>query len=236
LNLRFKLAILAFIIITPLLLYYFTPVGQLVNIENIIEQKDNLRQAVQENLILSVLIYVVFYIGVSVFTLPGSALMSVIAGFFYGTLAGILVINIGATCSAIAGFIASRYIFGRDIQSRYSTKLKRFNAEMKNNGKNYLITLRIIPVFPFFLVNLLAGVTRIPLRTFIWTTSLGIIPGSFVYAYIGNTGAVASSVPRGKTGTQIIIALFMLGILSILPVIIKKYQTHIRRKSESKSE
>ncbi|HAX18148.1 MAG TPA: TVP38/TMEM64 family protein [Actinobacteria bacterium] len=235
-KLSFKLAILAFIILTPLLLFYFTPLGKVVDIENIIEQEDNLRQDVQEHLIISVLIYVVFYIAVSVFTLPGSAIMSVLAGFFYGTAAGILVINIGATCSAVAGFAASRYILGRDIQSRYSSKLIKFNADMESNGKNYLITLRIIPVFPFFLVNLLAGVTRIPLRTFIWTTSLGIIPGSFVYAYIGNTGASASSFSDGKTRTHIIIALFMLGILSILPVIIKKYQAHRRSMSENKSE
>jgi uncharacterized membrane protein YdjX (TVP38/TMEM64 family) len=198
-----------------------------MNIEVVIEHKDSLRQAVQESLLLSLVIYMIIYIAVSVFMVPGSAIMSMLAGFLYGTLAGTLIINIGATCSAVAGFFASRYIFGRDIQSRYSRKLERFNTEMENNGKNYLITLRIIPVFPFFLVNLLSGITMIPLWTFIWTTSLGIIPGSFVYAYIGNTCSLASSVPEGRTGTHIIIALSMLGILSILPA-------YLRRKSDSK--
>ncbi|MBL7006514.1 MAG: VTT domain-containing protein, partial [Spirochaetia bacterium] len=85
----------------------------------------------------------------------------------------------------------------------------------------YLLTLRFIPIFPFFLVNLLAGVTSVKALTFIWTTALGIIPGSFVYSYLGYAGA---SLKPGETDFpyEVLIALVLLGLLSLVPVAVKK--------------
>ena len=107
------------------------------------------------------------------------------------------------------------------VHEKYGTKLERFDRELAENGKNYLLTLRFIPIFPFWMINLLAGVARVSPATFVWTTSLGIIPASAVYNYVGyafgSVGGEADVVIR-----NVVFTLVALTAISILPVIIKK--------------
>ncbi len=106
---------------------------------------------------------------------------------------------------------------------------KSLNEELEKNGKSYLLTLRLIPIFPFFLVNLMSGLSTIALTTFVWTTAIGIIPGSFVYAYAGSQ---LSSIQTTEdiVSPSILLALVMLGILSLIPTVYGKVQ---QRKGES---
>ncbi len=82
-------------------------------------------------------------------------------------------------------FLFARYLLGQLLQDKYQLQLDRFNREMEASGSRYLLTLRLIPIFPFFLINFLSGLTRVPLKTFAWTTALGIIPGTIIFAYAG---------------------------------------------------
>ena len=164
---------------------YSQPLGDAVNLQNLLSQKEKLIESVRQSFLLSAGIFIALYIAVVAFSIPGATVMSLLGGFFFGPLWGTLFINIGATTGAFCIFLAARYILGREIQDRYSEKLARFNREIDENGKNYMLTLRLLPVFPFFLINLLAGFTRIPAGTFIWTTSLGIIPGVFCFRLSG---------------------------------------------------
>ena len=93
-------------------------------------------------------------------------------------------------------FLAARYFLGEGIQNKYGDKLARFNREIEENGASYMFTLRLIPIFPFFLVNLFAGVTSIKASQFLVTTSLGIIPGSLAYTWLGYAGAtIGQGIP-----------------------------------------
>jgi len=108
----------------------------------------------------------------------------------FGTVPAAVYINIGATFGATQAFLAARGLAGNWIQGSFQEPLQRFNKEMERHGHSYLLILRILPVLPFFLVNYCAGISKIPLRTFVWTTSLGILPGSLVHTFIGrNCGA-----------------------------------------------
>jgi uncharacterized membrane protein YdjX (TVP38/TMEM64 family) len=141
-------------------------------------------------------------------------------GFLFGALLGTLYVNAGATTGATLAFLFCRYAAGDWIQEKYLDKLITFNRELSENGYRYLLALRLIPLFPFFLINAGAGLTKIPLRTFVWTTSLGILPGSFVYAFAGKQlGSIESM--GDIFSTEILIAFSLLALLVLVPVVVK---------------
>ena len=154
------------------------------------------------------------------FLLPIATLLTLSGGMLFGFAFGTIFVNIGATFGAILAFLFARYIMGEQIQKKYSTQLTKFNQELEHNKYQYLFSLRFLPIFPFFIVNFLCGVTKIDLKTFIITTSLGIIPGSFVYTYAGSQVASISSINDIFT-KEILIAFVLLGVLTLMPVIIK---------------
>jgi uncharacterized membrane protein YdjX (TVP38/TMEM64 family) len=219
-SIKIKLIIIALAGVIIVALYNFTPLGDLIDLQKIVEQKELLLLRVRENYILSALGFVLLYIAATALSIPGATVLSLLGGFFFGPYLGVLLINMGATTGALLIFLAARYFLGKDVQKKYSKKLAQFNREVAKNGKNYFLTLRLIPLFPFFLINLLSGFTNVKVFTFIWTTAIGIIPGSFVYAYLGSTGAATGE--DSSFGIKITIALILLGLLSLLPVLMKK--------------
>ena len=153
-------------------------------------------------------------------SIPGATILTLAAGFLFGFF-GIIYVNIGATIGAILAFLVARYLLGNWLQKRYGERFVSFNKEIAENGYNYLLTLRFIPLFPFFLVNIFAGITRIPLMTYVWTTMVGIAPASFVYIYAGRQlGAIDK--PGDILSGQIMLAFVLLGLLALSPVFFKK--------------
>lgn len=220
-----RLSILLGIVVALFVLLRYTPLAELLDLKRTQENRDQLIQAVRDHFLWAALIFIAGYIAVVAFSIPGATVLSITGGFFFGPVVATLFINIGATIGALGIFLAARYILGNSIQRKYADQLARFNRELEQNGKNYLLTLRLIPIFPFFLINLMAGFTNIKTRTFLWTTAVGIIPGSFVYAYLGYTGA---TIKEGESmiPPQILIALVLLGLLSLIPVLVRKFSTN----------
>jgi len=214
-----RLIILVVIVAGILSLVRFTPVGDYLNPQMLQENKEALKGFVERNYLASVLVYIVAYILVVALSIPGAMWLSIGGGFFFGVVFATIYINIGATIGATIVFLAARFFLGEMIQNKYGDKLARFNREVETNGSNYLITLRLIPVFPFWMINLFAKVTKIKPRTFIWTTSLGIIPGSAVYAY---AGYAINDIGEGGIPKNIIFALLLLAALSAVPLVVKK--------------
>jgi uncharacterized membrane protein YdjX (TVP38/TMEM64 family) len=180
-----KRIILLALFVAAIILLRFTPLGALFTFENLKQHRDSLSLSVQNRYWLSVAGFIALYVLVTSLSLPGAAVLTLAAGFLFGTLAGTVYVNVGATTGASAAFLSARYFLGKGLQEKYQSQLRKFNTEIERSGTSYLLTLRLIPVFPFFLINFLSGLTTIPLRTFIWTTSLGIIPGTVVYAFAG---------------------------------------------------
>jgi uncharacterized membrane protein YdjX (TVP38/TMEM64 family) len=214
-----RLVVLAVIVVGIFSLIRFTPVGNYLNPEMLQENKEALKGFVERNYLASVLVFIVAYILVVSLSIPGAMWLSIGGGFFFGVVFATIYINIGATIGATIVFLAARFFLGEMIQNKYGEKLSKFNREVETNGSNYLITLRLIPVFPFWMINLFAGVTKIKPRTFIWTTSLGIIPGSAVYAY---AGYAINDIGAGGVPKNIIFALLLLAALSAVPLVVKK--------------
>jgi len=209
------------IVIAVVVLDRFTGLSGYLTFENLVENKQLLAKLVADNFAISVVIYVVVYTLAVGLSIPGATMLTLAGGFLYGTLFGIVFVNMGATGGAFIAFFAARYFLGGSLQDKYGEKLKKFNAEFDANGHNYLIMLRLMPVFPFFLINLLAGLTTIKVRTFIWTTSLGIIPGSAVYAFAGSQLETINT-PKDILSFNIVLAFVVLGLFSVIPVLVKK--------------
>jgi len=153
------------------------------------------------------------------FFVPGALVLSITGGFLFGVIPGVIYLNIGGTLGAALAFLSSRYWVGQWIQQRYSSVLKTFNEEVAKHGHYYLISLRIVPVLPFFLVNYLAGLTKISLRKFVGTTSVGMLPGSFVYTLAGQQLETVNA-PEDILSVRLIIAFSLLALFALLPVMI----------------
>lgn len=191
--------------------------------------RDMLLEVVNENYLLSSLLFVLIYIGVTALSIPGATIMTLTGGYIFSYI-GVIHVNLGATAGATLAFLASRYIIGSTIQEKYADNLIRLNKEIDENGSNYMLMLRFIFVFPFFLLNLLAGLTKIPTTKFIWTTSLGILPGSMAYIYAGKQLKEINSL-SDVLSFNVILAFIFLTIIAILPVLITKLRDLMKSKN-----
>lgn len=189
--------------------------------ENLKVQKDVLLDFSKQNYTFSIVLFISTYILSVAFMLPISTVLTLTGGFLFGSIFGVLFVNIGATFGAIVAFLFARYILGDKVQQKYNKHLSRFNKELEANKYQYLFSLRFLPIFPFFLVNFLCGVTKLDIKTFVITTTLGILPASFVFTYAGSQLATINSLGDIFT-KEILFAFILLGILTLTPVIIKK--------------
>jgi uncharacterized membrane protein YdjX (TVP38/TMEM64 family) len=191
------------------------------------EQREVLRVFVEKNYVLSVLSFLLLTVSTAFFV-PGAIALVLAAGFFFGVIPGALFAVTGLTLGAATAFLVARYVLGDWVQERYRLPLAAFNEEMRRHGHYYLLTLRVVPVLPFFLVNILAGLTKISLKRFVAMTSLGMLPVAFIYSFAGRKLASINS-PRDILSPGMIAALVLLAILILLPVILKTVES-MRKK------
>ncbi len=221
-NIPYKKRLLIVCIILGIIITLrFVGIGEYINLQQIKHHKEYLQYIVEYNYNFAVFAYIILYSVAVTLALPVAAVLTVAGGFFFGTLLGALYSNIGATIGATLLFLMVRYLIGNMLQKKYSPQLKRFNDAMQENGIYYLLTVHLIAVIPFFLINILAGLTNISLWTFVWTTSVGIFPGSLVFAFAGTQFAEIESI-RDVFSFNIILAFILLALLALLPVIIKR--------------
>jgi uncharacterized membrane protein YdjX (TVP38/TMEM64 family) len=186
------------------------------------EQREVLHAFLEKNYILSVLTFILLTVSTAFFV-PGAIALVLAAGFFFGAIPGALFSVTGLTLGAVSAFLVARYVFGDWIQEKYRVPLAAFNEEMRGHGHYYLLTLRIVPVVPFFLVNILAGLTRISLKRFAVSTFIGLLPASFIYSFAGRKLAGINS-PRDVLSPGMIAALLLLAVLVLFPVFMKNFR------------
>lgn len=201
----------------------FSGITDVVTIDYIRQNKAILFDFIQSNYWLSVFMYIASYIFLVTFSVPVTIIMTISGGYFYGTVQAAAYSNIGATIGSLCSFLATRYLVGDYLRERYSKAYHAFNDRFERDGVSYLLSLHFFPVTPFFLINVLAGLSTIPAWTFAWTTSLGIVPGSLVYAFAGRQFNYIDS-PADLLSGPVMIALGLLALLSLLPIIVRKLQ------------
>jgi len=221
--------IILFLVILGLFFYF--DLNRFLGLKTLQENQINLQNFIQKNYVLGSLSYIFIYTLIVAFALPGGLIMTLTGGLLFGFVA-ILFVNIAATLGAIISFLASRYLIGNSLQKKYSKQLEKFNQNLSQNELSYLFFLRLAPVFPFFLVNLLLGATKVKIRNFVVSTSLGTLPATTVYVFAGT--ALSNIKNLGDIlSTEVFLALTGLSLLSLLPILIKIFQKIYKDQNRS---
>jgi len=187
---------------------------------------------VREHYLLALMAYVAIYALVIAVSVPGGAALTIAGGFLFGQIVGCAATVVAATLGATALFLAARTALGDPLRARAGPWLRRLEQGFAENALSYLLVLRLVPLFPFFVVNLVPAFLGVRLRTYVLGTFLGIIPGTFVYAAVGaGLGALFEAggdiSVQNVLSPQIVVALVGLALLALLPV---AYKRVVRRR------
>lgn len=201
--------------------FFYLDLHQYLSLQALKANRDRLLAVTQQHYGLAVSVFILAYLVQTAFSLPGGAILTLAGGFLFGSVLGTVYVNIGATAGATLAFLAARYVLHDWVEEKFGHRLGTLQAGFAENAFNYLMTLRLIPLVPFFLLNLLSGITRIRLGTYVGATALGIIPGSFVYAYTGRQLGTIDSLSE-VASLPVLLAFTLLGLLALLPVVYRK--------------
>ncbi|MFP5407353.1 MAG: VTT domain-containing protein, partial [Gammaproteobacteria bacterium] len=159
--------------------------------------------------------YFAIYVAVTALSLPGAALMTLLGGALFGLGWGTLIVSFASTLGATLAFLAARFFFRAPLQRRFRSRLAAIDEGVARDGAFDLFTLRLVPVFPFVLVNLLVALTALPVRTFWWVSQLGMLPGTVVYVNAGTQLGKLDSL-AGITSPVLLASFAALGLLPLL--------------------
>ncbi len=202
--------------------FFYFDLGQYFSLEGLKANRDSLLAYTNANFATAVTLFVALYIVQTGFSLPGGAIMTLAGGFLFGSVLGTIFVNIGATIGATLAFLVARYLLRDWVEGKFGDRIEPIQAGFAKNAFSYLMTLRLIPAFPFFLVNLVSGLTRVNLGTYIIATSIGIIPGSFVFAFAGKQLGSINSLGE-IASPPVLMAFTLLGLLALMPIAYRKF-------------
>lgn len=214
------------VLIAGLVLFFSLGLNRYLSLDALAENRQRLLAWVNAHWLLAAPTYILTYATVVAFSLPGAAVMTMTGGLLFGWWLGPILAVVGATLGATLLFLAARTALGEPLRARAGPWMKRLEAGFAKNAFSYLIALRLVPVIPFFVINLVPAFLGVKLSTYVITTLIGIIPGAVVYAGLGNSLnriLDAGDKPNLRIILQPEILLPILGLiaLALVPVIYK---------------
>jgi uncharacterized membrane protein YdjX (TVP38/TMEM64 family) len=202
--------------------FFYFDLGHYLSLDSLKANRDALLAFTEQNYVTAVATFIISYCLVVAFSLPGAVFFTLAGGFLFGSVVGTLYVNLAATSGSTLAFLAGRYLLRDWVEAKFGSRLGPLQEGFAKNGFSYLMTLRLIPLFPFFIVNLLCGLTRVSLGTYVAATALGIIPGSFVYAYAGRQLGTINSL-KEIASPNVLMAFTLLGLLALVPIVYQKW-------------
>jgi uncharacterized membrane protein YdjX (TVP38/TMEM64 family) len=204
-------------------LFFWFDLGRFLTLDALKANRQSLLDFYASHTLVMVAGFMALYVIQTALSLPGAAILSLAAGAIFGSLLGTIYAVTSASIGATLAFLVTRYLLRDLVLARFGNRLETLNRELEQRGFNYLLFLRLVPLFPFFLINLAAGLTRLPLRTFMLGTLLGIIPGGFVFV---NAGASLASITSlsGIASPRVLGSFGLLGLFALLPVLYTKFK------------
>ena len=218
-----------------------------LTLEHLAQNRDSLRTMIESHYVLALAAFTVLYAVTVALSIPGGVVLTIAGGFLFGWLIGGVLSIVGATIGATAIYLVARSALRDVLIAKAGPRLQRFADGFREDALSYLLFLRLIPVFPFWLVNLAPGLLGVPFWTYVTTTFIGIIPGTFAFALAGNgldsvfdaqqasyesclakagEGGHDSCVygidPGALLTTEVIVAIVALGVVALIPVVVKK--------------
>ncbi len=228
-----KKIIIVVVLIALVAAFKIFNLGEYFTIEYIKESQESFQALYSEHTVLVIAGYMVVYILVTSLSLPGAAVMTLAGGGLFGLLVGTIVVSFASTIGATIACLVARFLMRDWIQGKFGDRLKMVNEGIEREGAFYLFTMRLIPAIPFWLINLVMGLTKIPLRTFYWVSQVGMLAGTIVFVNAGKELAKIDSL-TGILSPSLIISFVILGLF---PLIVKKlmalYKSKMRKAEAS---
>ena len=198
--------------------FFIFDLGQYLSLASLKAQQASLNAQVAAHPWLAAGLFFVLYVAVTALSLPGAALMTLVAGALFGLLGGFVLVSFASTLGATLAMLISRFLLRDWVQAKFGQRLAAIDQGIAREGASYLFALRLVPVFPFFLINLAMGLTRLPVRTFWWVSQLGMLPGTLVYVNagreLGQLDSLAGILSPGLLGAFV--------LLGLLPLVSRK--------------
>lgn len=206
-----------------------------LSLQALAERESQLRSFQVEHPMAVYAIAFAVYVGVTGLSLPGATGLTLVYGWYFGFIRGLIVVSFASTAGATAAFLSSRYLLREAVESRYGKSMKTFQQRLADEGAFYLFTLRLIPAVPFFVINLVMGLTPIPARTFWWVSQIGMLAGTAVYVYAGSRvpdlalladkGVVAVIAPK-----QLLQLTLAFALLGVFPLAVRKIMGKLQQE------
>ncbi|WP_415753955.1 FAD-dependent oxidoreductase [Pseudomonas leptonychotis] len=217
-----KLALMG-VILALLGSFFIFDVGQYLNLDALKTQQDALNTQVSAQPWLAAGVFFLVYVAVTALSLPGAALMTLLAGALFGLLEGFVLVSFASTAGATLAMLSSRFLLRDWVQARFGQRLAKIDAGIEREGPFYLFALRLVPAFPFFLINLAMGLTRLPVRTYWWVSQLGMLPGTLVFVNagreLGQLESLSGILSPGLLGAFVLLGVFPLIARKLLGLI-----------------
>ncbi len=221
-----KKIIVILIIIAVAVSFFAFDIDQLLTLENIKASQADFEQMKAGSPVLVSLTFFSLYVLITALSLPGAALMTLAAGAFFGLVWGLVLVSFASTIGATLAFLVSRYLLRESVQNRFGDRLAAINEGVEKEGAFYLFTLRLVPIFPFFLINLLMGLTPIKTSTFYWVSQLGMFAGTVVYI---NAGTQLGGI-ESLGGILSLPLLLSFALLGVFPLLAKKITEWLKKR------
>jgi uncharacterized membrane protein YdjX (TVP38/TMEM64 family) len=214
-------------LVLAVVLIYATGLHRYLSFDALREHRQMLQELVARHYGSAAVLFVLVYTAAVALSIPGAVVLTVAGGFLFDCVAGTALVVVGATAGATLVYLAARTALGSALRARGGSLVTKLEAGFRENALSYLLVLRLVPLFPFWLVNLAAALLRVPFRTYVLGTFLGIIPGAYVYTAVGDgLGQVfdqgGEPSLRAALTPEVITALVGLALLSLAPVAYKR--------------
>ena len=222
-----KSKLLLVVVVVALVAAFFAfDLGQYLTLDYLKGKQAAITAYYQTNPMQTIAVFMAFYIAAIALSFPGATLLTLVAGAVFGLVTGTIIVSFASSIGATLAFLVSRYVLRDWVQAKFGDRLKPINDGVAKEGGFYLFTMRLVPAFPFFLINLVMGLTQIKTWTFYWVSQLGMLLGTIVYVNAGTQLSTITTL-RGILAPEIIGAFVLLGIF---PIIAKKIIDGIKAK------
>lgn len=213
-------------------LFFWFDLGRYLDLGYLREVHEAAVAAAHRQPLAATLLFFSAYVLVTALSLPGAAVMTLAAGAIFGLVWGLAIVSFASSVGATLAMLIARKVLGEWVQQRFARQLASVNRGLERDGGFYLFSVRMVPLFPFFVINLVMGLTPIRTWTFYWVSQVGMLPGTFVYVFAGTQLATVSSV-GDVLSPGLIIALSLLGLF---PLAARKILEGLRRARASAAE
>ena len=205
-----KIALLG-VIAAAIFSFFYFDLNSYLTLEGMKGSLDTFKSQIADNPVLSIGVFFAIYVAVTALSLPGAAILTLAAGALFGLVQGLVIVSFASSVGATLAFLVSRFILRDTVRNKFKEKLKKIDEGVEKQGAFYLFTLRLVPVFPFFLINLLMGLTSLKTWTFYWVSQIGMLAGTSVYVNAGTQLAQIDSL-SGIVSPGLIFSFVLLGI------------------------